>query len=1254
MSPPGKKHQLRDQATRAGWCTSTRPPQNRAPSITSALACSLSTFDSKTGTELQTQTAQAHDDKPLQNDEASQAPGEQKLTNGGPLHGVESGSKAKSSQSSVLFSKSAAKSASTPASTSISLSAIQASKYLFPLPPSFVRGVLRVKIKHKLEEGRGSNWIWHKGAIHPGNLQPDDEELKSICARFGYRWSRGAEVEAEGGEKEAAAEANGATQTRGSQGADVQGEPAPSRLYLMMLADSLLPLPRNQMSGVVSPALLATTGIVPLSIFSTGPDIIGHYYDCIVAAKREVIIMTNYWQGGKNVNTIADALCELSRREALRKQKGISKTTREFGHQIVVKVMWDRGPRTLADLFRLRKAVPPNMWRENGLPTPQEIPHLHMEILNYHRPLMGTFHAKLLLVDRRVALVNSNNIQDRPNLEACVRLEGDIVNSIYDHALISWGNTMLPPLPCLTEPATAAPSSMAFAVTDASAVGNAADVSRKGAGAGVDAPPEEVQDVGGTFSVAAQCTNLQQGASALQVFPPPIVAPASSIHHLQPHGSSQRQDGVEGNSSGGQNDALRESVNDLDEGIERILAHLSASKAALRERARDARQRLKKDDEEAEDEKERLYGRRQSLGDVVDSVMMRRRSGVADGEGKEAHQPQSQQSYPQQQQQAHADAVADHGDQQESAAVPLPAEVQGLAHSKDGSSRENAEHLDEHQHQTARRAGALWAQKVLGERFKGFEGLNLSSLSQPRSPFGSFSFGHWHQAQQVHSNAQGHGSADAPLSPTSRRHFADIVEALMNKEGIRPPGWAEGALEVFGLGESSSRNVAFEARKARREAAQAKIKALNIPTSVVEEDGGALIPATTQQHTPTSSTSDGETTVNVCPAQAKVENGHALGISQPSTSQLSLKALPQGAESSSARSQLGIDVLRPGLQRGDTNASRNDSSCGIQQDDSGASDLEHDVQEHAPGTTSYRRVHQRTLSTTSKQSAAERLNKITASLDFANNSKVKGEITAAALEALQQAGKDRNVRPASLLSALANGGEDGDDLLGFAPYIFHKPHAPVPIAMVNRRPHGTPGHSDIRNPQDAAWLAGFRYAQKHVFIQSPTLNASPIKAAVLACVKRHVRVELWLDLGFNDKSESMPFQGGTNEQVVTALYRQLRKEGKGNEKFLEVYWYTGKDMTRPLNAVRKQRNCHVKFAAYDGQVGIIGSGNQDTQSWFHSQECNVMVDSAQIVSEWMDALRRCQSTHIYGKVDQRDGIWRGATGREVADTGKES
>ena len=42
--------------------------------------------------------------------------------------------------------------------------------------------------------------------------------------------------------------------------------------------------------------------------------------------------------------------------------------------------------------------------------------------------------------------------------------------------------------------------------------------------------------------------------------------------------------------------------------------------------------------------------------------------------------------------------------------------------------------------------------------------------------------------------------------------------------------------------------------------------------------------------------------------------------------------------------------------------------------------------------------------------------------------------------------------------------------------------------------------------------------------------------------------------------------------------------------------YTGKDQVRPLNAVKKQRNCHIKFAAYDDQVLILGNGNQGKSS----------------------------------------------------------
>jgi len=78
-------------------------------------------------------------------------------------------------------------------------------------------------------------------------------------------------------------------------------------------------------------------------------------------------------------------------------------------------------------------------------------------------------------------------------------------------------------------------------------------------------------------------------------------------------------------------------------------------------------------------------------------------------------------------------------------------------------------------------------------------------------------------------------------------------------------------------------------------------------------------------------------------------------------------------------------------------------------------------------------------------------------------------------------------------------------------------------------------------------------------------------------------VTLYLDLGFNDQGEMIPFQGGTNEEVVHRMYTTLNSEGKGAEKHLEVFWYTGKDQTRPLNAALKKRNCHsTSHCVYPG------------------------------------------------------------------------
>ena len=47
------------------------------------------------------------------------------------------------------------------------------------------------------------------------------------------------------------------------------------------------------------------------------------------------------------------------------------------------------------------------------LPAPEEIPHVDLQVVNYHEPPLGTFHSKFMVVDRKIAILSSNNIQVR-------------------------------------------------------------------------------------------------------------------------------------------------------------------------------------------------------------------------------------------------------------------------------------------------------------------------------------------------------------------------------------------------------------------------------------------------------------------------------------------------------------------------------------------------------------------------------------------------------------------------------------------------------------------------------------------------------------------------------------------------------------------------------------------------------------------------------------------------------------------------
>lgn len=109
------------------------------------------------------------------------------------------------------------------------------------------------------------------------------------------------------------------------------GPTQPSELFLRIFHDALLPLEHDPLLGCVSPSLMGSYGVIPLTVIAPLPDIVRHMSNLIARAEREVFLATNYWMDSDASRLITDALKELSKRAG------------ERGQKAVVKILYDRG-----------------------------------------------------------------------------------------------------------------------------------------------------------------------------------------------------------------------------------------------------------------------------------------------------------------------------------------------------------------------------------------------------------------------------------------------------------------------------------------------------------------------------------------------------------------------------------------------------------------------------------------------------------------------------------------------------------------------------------------------------------------------------------------------------------------------------------------------------------------------------------------------------------------------------------------------
>jgi phosphatidylserine/phosphatidylglycerophosphate/cardiolipin synthase-like enzyme len=206
-------------------------------------------------------------------------------------------------------------------------------------------------------------------------------------------------------------------------------------------------------------------------------------------------------------------------------------------------------------------------------------------------------------------------------------------------------------------------------------------------------------------------------------------------------------------------------------------------------------------------------------------------------------------------------------------------------------------------------------------------------------------------------------------------------------------------------------------------------------------------------------------------------------------------------------------------------------------------------------------------------------------------------------------------------------GERRQDCLDHPDRIMHLvqplPKVPrrleVPMLVLGKPPENNPfDTNEIHNPLAQGILEAFRIGEL-IRIMTPNLNDQLVVESLTQAVLEGRRVQVLMGRGYEDLGQSAPGQGGTNEEVVAELYQDLQRRGVTDVcERLQIRWYSH-DGTKAVEG-NGPHATHVKAVWIDDELVLVTSKNMDTQSWRHSREIGVLVDSPEVAQAWVRAL----------------------------------
>jgi len=186
----------------------------------------------------------------------------------------------------------------------------------------------------------------------------------------------------------------------------------------------------------------------------------------------------------------------------------------------------------------------------------------------------------------------------------------------------------------------------------------------------------------------------------------------------------------------------------------------------------------------------------------------------------------------------------------------------------------------------------------------------------------------------------------------------------------------------------------------------------------------------------------------------------------------------------------------------------------------------------------------------------------------------------------------------------------GEPLPALRSAITRPQKGDVPMIYVGRTEDPTFFANNEDNPQNLAWIGGFKVAKKEVFIESPNVVTQRITDLAVETVKRGVKVTIVTSLYMSDAGQMVYMNSyKTSPLMAKHVYDRL-KDDPAAAKRMTICWFIGKKI-KPAKP-SKDEWTHVKAMTVDDEFAIVGSGNHDPQSWYHSREDNYLIDDAAV------------------------------------------